>query len=497
MVEGRVAAPHALDARSPARALRVGLVLTGVLLGLTTLPLDDGLRHVGQAFGAERSWGEVYPYSAFAELGGYNPWYGFDYALRVIADVAQQLPLPQLVQQLVLVKLLSVLWAVSMLWLCARRARLAEALDDPVSILCAFAVVFFMIGPAVGRAGTIRPFVIGTLVLVYSFGQRGFLRGALSSSLVLACYPYLAFVYTVPLAIAHALRGSRSFALGVAVATLVATVLAPQGQWTMLGALAQANLTRAATGLQIIELRSAAGEGAWIIMLLLLAALIAPRLPKAAFELRVPHVVAACFMPAAIMHVRYLADVVLVCLFVAHGADLTRLLRSIVGDAVARWHALRGSPAGPAQPERPSPVLLAVLALGYLAGAGMLWQELGKQRRGLEARRRELARVPSGARVLTEFNTQYEMLFVRPDLSLVPSCELGVPSASVREPYIAYFARGRVCELAHAVGASHFVEARGKYIDPTDSACLQLLPEPPRAPASGPEPKLRVFAVER
>jgi hypothetical protein len=100
--------------------------------------------------------------------------------------------------------------------------------------------------------------------------------------------------------------------------------------------------------------------------------------------------------------------------------------------------------------------------------------------------------VPVGARVLTEFNTQYEMLFVRPDLSLVPSCELGVPSASVREPYIAYFARGRVCELARAVGASYYVDARGKYLDPTDTACLRVLSD--RSGAQ-PEPKLRVFTV--
>lgn len=502
MVAGAVAESDAgeLERRAALRALRIALALIGLLLGLGRLPVSDGLRHVGLAFGAERAWGEVYPHSAFAELGGYDPWGGFDWGLRLLASAAQALPLSPLAQQLLVVKLLAVGWVLGLLVLCVRRARLEPALDDLSSLGCALAVVVGLLGLALHRAGTIRPFVLGTLVLVYAVGKRGFLRGALSAAFVIAVYPYLAFVYTGPLAVAHALRGSKRFALGVVAVTAVATLLAPRAQWTMLAALAEANLTRAALGVQIGELRSAASAPWLLVTLLVLGAVVVPRLPASARALRVEHVMALCFVPAALLHVRYLGDVVLVLVFVAHGADLTRLLRALVADTVGRWSALRSrggvepsvSPAH-LEPGRSSPVLRALLAVGYLGCALALGREIAGQQEEFARRGQELSVVPRGARVLTEFNLQYQMLFVRPDLELVPSCEIGVPSARVREPYIAYFARGRVCELARAVGATHFVEARGKYLDPTDVACLRA---PAPVDAAGSSPLLRVFEVQ-
>jgi len=499
-----VAEANQPDRRDLARALRIALGLIPVLLGLYRLPADDGLRHVGLAFGPERAWGEVYPYSAFSELGSYDPWGGFDRALRALAWAAHALPLERLAQQLCVVKLLGVAWPLVLLVLCVRRARLERALDDLASLGCAIAVMVGLLGFAVQRVGTIRPFALGTFVLVYAVGKRGFLRGALSAAFVIAVYPYLAFVYTGPLAVGHALRGSKSFALGVVAATAVATLLAPHAQWTMLAALAEATVTRAQMGVAIGELRSAASVPWLLVTLLVLAALVVPRLPASSRALRVEHVMALCFVPAALMHVRYLGDVVLVLVFVAHGADLTGLLRALVADTAARWAALRGSGGAPtptmatgASPLRPSaasPVLRAALVAAYLGCALVLGRVILAQHAELARRGRELSALPHGARVLTEFNLQYQMLFVRPDLELVPSCEIGVPSASVREPYVAYFARGRVCELARAVGAQYFVEARGKYLDPTDVACLRA-PAPARARDG--DPRLRVFTVER
>jgi hypothetical protein len=479
--------PASNERRAAVQALRVALVLIGLLLGLGRLPISDGLRHVGLAFGEARSWGQVYPHSVFAELSGYDPWAGFDWGLRALASGVQLLPVEALVQRLLLVKLLAVAWVLGLLVLCVRRAQLEQALEDHLSLGCALAVVVGLLGLALYRAGTIRPFVLGTLVLVYAVGKRGFLRGALSAAFVIALYPYLAFVYTGPLAVAHALRGSKSFALGVVSVTALAALLAPSAQWTMLAALAEANATRAAMGMQIGELRSALSAPWLFVALLALSALVVPRLPAASRALRVEHVLALCFVPAALLHVRYLGDVVLVLLFVAHGADLTRMLRARLPGAAART-------AGPLRASSASPVLRAALAVGYLGCAFLLGRVIVGQHTALVQSARELSALPQGARVLTEFNLQYQMLFVRPDLELVPSCELGVPSVDVREPYIAYFARGRACELASAVGATHFVDTRDQHLDPTDVACLRpVLRE--RAPAR--DARLRVFAVKR
>ncbi len=70
-------------------------------------PLDDGLRHVGLAFGDSRSWGEVYPFSVFEAHRDYDPWYGYDLALRALASAFGLLPLPLPLQQFVMTKLLS------------------------------------------------------------------------------------------------------------------------------------------------------------------------------------------------------------------------------------------------------------------------------------------------------------------------------------------------------------------------------------------------------
>ena len=63
------------------------LTLSVVVLAtcLITFPADDGLRHVGMAFSDFTSWGDVYPFSQFEELKDYDPWFGYDLTLRLIA----------------------------------------------------------------------------------------------------------------------------------------------------------------------------------------------------------------------------------------------------------------------------------------------------------------------------------------------------------------------------------------------------------------------------
>ena len=39
--------------------------------------------------------------------------------------------------------------------------------------------------------------------------------------------------------------------------------------------------------------------------------------------------------------------------------------------------------------------------------------------------------VPQGSIILLPFNQQYKTLFLRPDLHLIPSCEIGFPKAEI------------------------------------------------------------------
>jgi hypothetical protein len=88
-----------------------------------------------------------------------------------------------------------------------------------------------------------------------------------------------------------------------------------------------------------------------------------------------------------------------------------------------------------------------------------------------------LSPVPDKKRVLTDFNSQYRILLVRPDLRLVPSCELGFPSPSVSEEYLGYFNRGRLGPLLRKTGSEFFLESKSTYLDPRETGCLKLVNE--------------------
>jgi hypothetical protein len=76
--------------------------------------------------------------------------------------------------------------------------------------------------------------------------------------------------------------------------------------------------------------------------------------------------------------------------------------------------------------------------------------------------------------VITEFNLQYELLYARADLSLIPSCEIGFARDDIHDAYIAYMNRGEVCDLAAVSGAGFLVEKRTSYLDPDAAECMRL-----------------------
>ena len=64
------------------------------------------------------------------------------------------------------------------------------------------------------RVLTVRPFVIGSLYLLFALPGGGALRGVVAAGLLGVCYPYLFWVYTLPVAVAHLWRGDRRFGAG-------------------------------------------------------------------------------------------------------------------------------------------------------------------------------------------------------------------------------------------------------------------------------------------
>ena len=455
-------------------AWRLSVVVVAVFLALFTVQGDDGLRHIGLAFGTPRPWGAVYPFSYFQVYSGYDLWRGYDLSLRALARVLGLLPVPLAVQRMMALKLVSGALAGMLLWLCVRRARIAEALRTPASLLLGLAMTAAWLAEPVLRQLMARPFAFGTLLLVFAVGQRGAVRGFLACALTIFLYPHLAWLYTGAVGVAHLVRGDRRFAAGSLLATALSFVLQPPAFWGMFGALLHADRVRAQLP-NIGELTSLWDNGAQLVMSLGVLIVLLPQVREPR-RLGVEQVLMLAFVPAAIKYVRYFVDVELTLAFVAYGADALRALERAAARLLGDWRRLLGShevPASPA-PGR-SRLLRPLLVLGYAAVAVLLALDCVRQYHQLGRAGALLAGVPAGTLILTGFNDQYDILYNRPDLSVVPSCEIGLVRDDIESAYVDFFKRGRVCHLAKTISASYLLDSRGNYLDPTDTACLHLV----------------------
>jgi hypothetical protein len=499
-------------ATNPRLALNIAALAVSFVVGLSSVPRDDGLRHVGLAFGQARSWGDVYPLSQFALHADYDPWGGYDTTLRWLATVTGVFDLPRLTRQFVLVKALSVAFIAATVLLCLRRSRIGDALEDWGSFALAVPLLVVVLHLPVLRAATIRPFLFGTLFLLYSIGRSGALRGFCASGLALFMYPYLAWMYTGPVIVGHALRGSRSYSLGSLAATLLSIALQPASFWGLLVALLRSEATRAELGVQIGEFNPLFADWSLLVATVLALLVLIPLVPARSRELRAEHVVILLFYPLSLRYIRYFVDVLLPLLFVVYGADGLRVLRRegvalwrpLLGieKTVARWRRLFGvqaaarPDAGPGTSAVPrggevlerSPGssstwrwcqrLLPLCLVLVLCCAGLGFATASRtrsQQDRLQQTLVDLSEVAPGSLAITDFNQQYELLYVRPDLSLVPSCEIGFPSEAIREDYRRYLGEGRVCTLARATAAEYVIDAGAQYLNPDDVGCLRLV----------------------
>jgi len=187
-----------------------------------------------------------------------------------------------------------------------------------------------------------------------------------------------------------------------------------------------------------------------------------------------------CFVPAALKYARYLIDVEVVLLFVICSAGLVEPLAPRLGVIGAFWvgrlRAIgarlgRGRPAAPAS-GRGGVNLRPAIAATTLALVAVLGGGATTRHRADAALAQLLDAVPKGSLVLTDFNLQYRLLFVRPDLRLVPSCELGFPAEAILPAYRRFFEDGDPCGLARAIDAAWFVGREHMPLDSEKTACL-------------------------
>jgi len=196
------------------KIFKLTLFITLVFVVSARFPVDDGLRHVGMAFGDFTSWGDVYPFSRFEEFKTYDPWYGYDLILRGLAKVALIIPLPVLTLKFLMIKFLSVLFLISFCWIVLTRSDMLKGIKDRQTFTLGLVLFLTFLTLPLLRVASARPFVFGTFYLVYSSGRRGFIRGILSSLALTFLYPYLSWFYILPVSFAHFFKGDKKFASG-------------------------------------------------------------------------------------------------------------------------------------------------------------------------------------------------------------------------------------------------------------------------------------------
>ena len=79
------------------------------------------------------------------------------------------------------------------------------------------------------------------------------------------------------------------------------------------------------------------------------------------------------------------------------------------------------------------------------------------------------------ATLLIHFDLQYKILYVRPDLRIIPSCEMGFPKNSTRKEYLEFVNDGEVLPLARKTNTRFLLEPKGMYINPQNGKSLRLV----------------------
>lgn len=476
--------PQSGPARRPGAVLWIVVLGFAALYGLLSFPIDDGLRHVAFAFRDHADWGHVFPFSIYEQYPHYDPWYGYDLLLRGLARGVGMLPVPLLLQELVVTRLVAVALLGLFVALCLERSRLASQVEDARGLALACAVTLALLAEPLPRIGLIRPLAFGTCYCLYVTRAHGALRGALSSALLALLYPYLAWLYILPAAVATLVCGSRAFALGALAVLAGATLLQPSGFWALVGGLIRAADVRNVPQAQVTEFDSLLADPYLLGFSLAVWLLVVPRLTPEERKLRPVHVMILLFLPYSLRYIRYFLDVVLPLLFVAYAAPLTRILRGPFEMALGWWQGVlrralprrRRAPQAGRESARVRGGELALPTLYGVALLGMVTWINALEYAALDSFRRELDVVPRHELVLTDFNLQYQLLYVRPDLRLVPSPTMGTEPEDLQREYLAFY-RGEVCALARRIGAGYLAE-NGMSLRPERTPCLTPVPGP-------------------
>lgn len=187
----------------------VVLLIVGTLINaIRPYPVDDFLRHVKYSdYKTLGGYAFMFPYSYF-ETFRFNPWYGFDLIAGIVRN-AIGLDRTVITYEIAF----TCIFMVAMLFNFST-SRKSNLFSVTLIILFTFLSYGFY------RIGLIRPAILMSVFLLFGIAGRRFVSGVLLA-VVSAFFYWLFWLYMIPLSAAHYIKGSKSFAVGVFLGTVI------------------------------------------------------------------------------------------------------------------------------------------------------------------------------------------------------------------------------------------------------------------------------------
>ena len=473
------------------KIFKLTLLLIIVLNISYIFPPDDSLRHVGSAFGNNKSWGDTYPFSIFEEFKDYNPWLGHDLILRKIANALRHLPMSVLTLKFFLIKSISFLFSLIFFSLVLDRSGILNEVKDRHSFTLAIIVSVAILTYPFFRIMIARPFAFGTFFLIHSVGQKGIVRGFLSALFLAFYYPYLCWFYILPVAFTHYVKGDKKFALGAFSLIIIFFLIQPLSFWGFQIAIVNSDIIRSAINLRIEEFISIIKCFSFYLYLAGFI-LLFPHFDKNARRLNYENILILLYIFSSLKYNRYFYDIILPMLFISFGREIfyiisepyqkfTSSFNTIIQALLKKiktlinWRCEKSSTLRFDTKLKTGKSLKPYIFVTYLIICFLLIYINFKQIDSLKKFLDILKPIPKGSLVLTDLNLQYKIIFLRPDLRLIPSCELGFTRDSISKEYINFLNEGILSQISKKTGAKYFIESKDIYLNPQDGRFLKLL----------------------
>lgn len=465
---------------------------------LLSFPPDDGLRHIGMSAIRDVTWGDVYPFSRFNDFADYNPWFGYDYFLRIIFICLRAFGFSDITIKFIMVKTLSFIISLIAFGIIVHKSGIVDEINGIYSLTIYTLITLLLLSQFFMRTCLIRPFIFGTIYLAFSFGKGGVAKAVISAGLLTFVYPYLAWFYIVPASIGHILTGNKKFGIASAVFTIIFLLIQPESFWGLQVALFESAKLRQFLNMDITEFKnsfSILSTALFAVSFLVFFPLLFNRNEKTAYG---NYLLAAYAIPS-LFFVRYMVDVFMPLTFIVYGKNIYLIFFKLTDHILEKWKKFLAETSyckilsyklffffNNKSASNPLIFRSTLVFLFFILSVLIVNINL-KQLQDLINLDKTLQGIPLKTTLLTTFNQQYQLLFVRPDLRLIPSCEIAFFNDQIKQEYKNFFADGQFYRLAKKLNVKYLIEAQDMYIDPNDARNLKLLSE---------NSKLKVWRIE-